>query len=71
MLFGLLSLQFKLYIIQSFTVYTKPQVESVTKGTKQTNKYSYVTIVEAKLPIPYGTHHTKMMVLRSDAGQII
>lgn len=46
----------------------KEQVHSLTKGTKHTNKYSYVTIVEAKLPIPYGTHHSKMMVLRSEGG---
>ena len=38
------------------------------KSTTECTKYSRVIIVPVPLPLSYGTHHTKLMLLQSEAG---
>ena len=41
---------------------------SSKKTTSNSTKYSRVIVVPVSLPLSYGTHHTKMMVLQSEIG---
>ena len=36
--------------------------------TSQPKKYSRIIVVPVNLPLTYGTHHTKMMILQSEGG---
>ena len=38
------------------------------KTTCQPKKYSRIVVVPVSLPLTYGTHHTKLMVLQSEGG---
>ena len=38
------------------------------KTTSHATKYSRVIVVPVPLPLAYGTHHTKMMILQSEGG---
>ena len=38
------------------------------KTTSLPTRYSRVCVVPVSLPLQYGTHHTKMMILQSEGG---
>ncbi|KAM3186062.1 hypothetical protein ACTXT7_005112 [Hymenolepis weldensis] len=40
----------------------------VSELRQKASKMSNITVIEAPLPIAYGTHHTKMMLLKYDDG---